>query len=83
VRGTAAIKQVDVIRDSQVVATLDGGESEEQRLTWTDPKPERDLHYYYFRVMQTDGELAWSSPMWVHSQGEVVEVLAHHRPGNA
>jgi len=66
VRGTAAIKQVDVIRDSQVVATLDGGKSEEQRLTWTDPKPERNLHYYYFRVMQTDGELAWSSPMWVH-----------------
>lgn len=66
VHGTAGIKQVDIIRDSQVVATIAVGKSEQHRFTWSDPKPERELHYYYFRVLQEDGELAWSSPMWVH-----------------
>ncbi|SHN74914.1 DUF3604 domain-containing protein [Cryptosporangium aurantiacum] len=35
----------------------------EQRLTWTDD-PGRGA-YYYVRVIQVDGEMAWSSPVWV------------------
>jgi hypothetical protein len=23
------------------------------------------VHYYYLRVTQADGELAWGSPIWV------------------
>ncbi|MCS7166702.1 MAG: hypothetical protein RMI91_00045 [Gemmatales bacterium] len=66
VHGTAPIKQVDVLRDSQAIATIPGKKLDRLQFTWTDPKPEKPLHYYYFRVMQEDGELAWSSPMWVH-----------------
>ncbi|MCS7161048.1 MAG: hypothetical protein RMJ19_11305 [Gemmatales bacterium] len=65
VQGTANIKQVDVLRDSQVVASIAGGKSDRHQFTWTDAKPEKPWHYYYFRVLQEDGELAWSSPMWV------------------
>ncbi|MDQ1537020.1 MAG: hypothetical protein QOE58_1413, partial [Actinomycetota bacterium] len=35
----------------------------EQRLTWTDD-PDSSA-YYYVRVIQIDGEMAWSSPVWV------------------
>jgi len=29
-----------------------------------------DLSWYYVRAIQEDGELAWASPIWVHTQGE-------------
>jgi hypothetical protein len=25
----------------------------------------QETHYYYLRVLQTDGNMAWSSPIWV------------------
>ena len=31
----------------------------------SDPKPAAGTHYYYVRVTQQDGQMAWSSPMWV------------------
>lgn len=69
VHGTTRIKQIDVLRDSQVVASIPVGKSDKHQFSWSDPKPEKPLHYYYFRVLQEDGELAWSSPMWVHYKG--------------
>jgi hypothetical protein len=35
----------------------------EQRLRWTDPSGRPG--WYYTRVYQIDGEMAWSSPIWV------------------
>ena len=29
------------------------------------PKPAAGTHYYYIRVLQADGEIAWASPIWV------------------
>jgi hypothetical protein len=37
--------------------------STEHRVTWTDDP--RDGAYYYVRALQVDGEMAWSSPVWV------------------
>ena len=38
-------------------------------LTWTDPAPAADgSAFYYARVFQVDGEMAWSSPIWVDPQ---------------
>jgi hypothetical protein len=35
-------------------------------LTWTDPAPREGVaSFYYVRVFQVDGEMAWSSPIWV------------------
>jgi hypothetical protein len=36
----------------------------ELRLDWTDPRAEGDA-WYYLRAIQTDGEMVWSSPVWV------------------
>jgi hypothetical protein len=59
--GTGAI---DVVRDSKVVATLTPN-GREYKGEWTDPAPAAGSHYYYVRVTQADGELAWGSPMWI------------------
>jgi hypothetical protein len=35
-------------------------------VTWTDPEPPADrTAFYYARVFLVDGEMAWSSPIWV------------------
>jgi hypothetical protein len=45
------------------VGGLTGLGGSEHRLRWTD-RPEGPT-WYYVRVYQTDGEMAWSSPIWV------------------
>jgi hypothetical protein len=64
VLGTGPLSQVDILRDSDVVHTFKpkGAELKE---TWTDPKPLAGTHYYYVRVQQARGEIAWGSPMWI------------------
>jgi len=37
----------------------------EQTVKWTDPEPGKPDDYYYARVVQTDGGMAWTSPVWV------------------
>jgi len=31
----------------------------------TDSRPSKAVDFYYVRVTQADGNLAWSSPIWV------------------
>lgn len=62
--GTGPIAAVHIVRDSKVVHTIKVGKSE-YRGDWTDPNPEAGVHYYYVRVEQENGELAWTSPMWI------------------
>jgi hypothetical protein len=62
--GTGKLAKIDVIRDGEVAATL-RPDGQEHRATWTDPAPKAGTHYYYVRVMQEDGEIAWGSPMWI------------------
>lgn len=42
---------------------LRGLGAQEQRVRWTDGAP--GSAWYYARVFQIDGEMAWSSPVWV------------------
>jgi hypothetical protein len=62
--GTAKLAKIDILRDSEVVATLTPGDKE-FKTEWTDPKAAAGTHYYYVRVLQADQEIAWGSPIWV------------------
>jgi hypothetical protein len=64
VMGTGKIAKIDILRDSEVVHTLqpDGATYSG---SWTDAKPLPGTHYYYIRVLQEDQELAWASPIWI------------------
>jgi hypothetical protein len=62
--GTNKIAKIDILRDSEVVHTItpDGATYSG---SWTDANPLAGMHYYYIRVLQTDQEIAWASPIWI------------------
>jgi hypothetical protein len=68
VRGTNDLAKIDILQDSRVVHTI-RPRSAEYRGSWTAPAAAGESHYYYLRVEQSDGEMAWASPMWIR-QGQ-------------
>lgn len=77
--GTESIKQIDVIRNNQVVHSV-SPDGLDAKVQWTDEQPLSDallpaaqwcdhpFCFYYVRVVQTDGEVAWASPVWIDPQ---------------
>lgn len=68
--GTGPLDRVDVLRDGEVVhSERPAQESAEARFHWEDPAPKKGEKpsYYYVRVVQKDGQMAWASPIWVHA----------------
>lgn len=65
--GTTEIKKIEVIRNNKVVYTHRGtGRIEE--FEYVDKEQAEDAaveYYYYIRVAQVDGNMAWSSPIWI------------------
>jgi hypothetical protein len=62
--GTAKIRQIDVIRDNTFIYTAHPGAAE-LSLTLADTDAVPGPHYYYVRVIQEDGNMAWASPIWI------------------
>jgi hypothetical protein len=62
--GTGAIKQVDIIKNRTFVYTARPG-VKEARFEFTDKQLEPGESWYYVRILQEDGQMAWSSPIWV------------------
>jgi hypothetical protein len=67
VAGTSKIAKIDVLRDSEVIDTLTPA-GNTYKAAWTDANPKDGVHYYYIRVLQADGEIAWGSPIWVEKK---------------
>lgn len=67
-RGTDAIVAVEILRNGTVVHTWSPGyreTGEHVKFEWEDSTPLERSTYYYVRLRQADGEMAWSSPIWV------------------
>ncbi len=64
IRGTMPVAKVDVVRDRDTIYSAKP-DRQEVSLTYLDTSAPRGKRYYYVRVEQTDGQLAWSSPFWV------------------
>ena len=62
--GTGEIAQIDVIKDNAIVYTAYPGVAE-LSFSYTDRAAEDGEHYYYVRIQQADGNMAWASPIWV------------------
>ena len=63
--GTARIVKVDVIRNGRYVYTDEPGQQRVE-LSFVDMSAEPGTSYYYVRLLQEDGEVAWASPVWVN-----------------
>ncbi len=62
--GTAPVRQVDVIRGQDFVYTLQN-QTDDVEFRFVDQDPQAGEQHYYVRVQQVDGQMAWSSPIWV------------------
>jgi hypothetical protein len=71
VLGTGPVERVDIVRNGEVVhAERPRQETAEVRFHWEDAAPHRGAKvlYYYVRVVQKNGHLAWASPIWVKGE---------------
>jgi hypothetical protein len=65
VLGTGPIRRIDVIHnESYAYAQTPAGKSAAS-IAYVDPHPAAGENRYYVRVLQEDGAMAWSSPVWV------------------
>jgi hypothetical protein len=62
--GTGAIKQIDLISNKTFLHTVRPGQKQ-AGFEFTDLNQGRGESWYYVRVLQEDGQLAWSSPVWI------------------
>ena len=63
--GTTALRTVELLCDGEVVNSRPGTGLIERYEDTLAAEP--GLHYYYLRVTQVDGSMAWSSPVWVQA----------------
>jgi hypothetical protein len=64
VQGTAPIKEIQVIKNNTYIHKVTPG-GKDASFEYVDRAIGGGENYYYVRVEQTDGNLAWSSPIWV------------------
>jgi len=64
-RGTADVARVEVRRDDSTLTTFEPRKRDVD-VAYEDSSAAAGLHWYYVRIEQSDGQLAWSSPIWVN-----------------
>jgi len=64
-RGTSIISKVDMLKDGKVIHSAEPNQQEVE-LEYQDPGADGGRHYYYVRLMQKDGMIAWSSPLFIN-----------------
>ena len=62
--GTAPIRQIDIIKNQEFLYTRQKL-PQDFAFTYEDAGKQAGEDYYYVRVEQNDGNVAWSSPIWV------------------
>jgi hypothetical protein len=64
IHGTAPVAKVEIVKNNKSVFSARPGKAEVE-LAFEDTSAQPGESYYYVRVEQADGQLAWSSPMWI------------------
>lgn len=64
-QGTAPIAKVHVVRDNAYAFSTEPNRREVSLSYADDDALPGQSHYYYVRIEQADGNLAWGSPMWI------------------
>jgi hypothetical protein len=64
IRGTGRLATVTLVKNNRAIYTKPG-DGPGMNFTYTDAESKSGEAYYYVRVQQENGQLAWSSPIWV------------------
>jgi hypothetical protein len=67
VKGTAPITSLALVSNGGRETALKFTDSNADVIGTLPPPPDGGWKYYYVRVVQVDGNVAWSSPIWVES----------------
>jgi hypothetical protein len=62
--GCDDIGYAEIIRNGEMVF-VEKGEGVFLQFLADDSMPSTGTHWYYARILQEDGNMAWSSPIWV------------------
>jgi hypothetical protein len=62
---TDKISRIDLVRNNQYIYTT-SPLKQKVDIKFTDREPKEGVNYYYFRIQQDDGEVAWASPVWIN-----------------
>ena len=62
--GTVPIERVVLIKNNEIVYTIEPG-TKDAEFEYRDDAAEHGESYYYIRAEQSDGSIAWGSPIWV------------------
>jgi len=63
--GTSNIERIDIIRNGITLSRREPG-TLDCEVYYVDEEPLECPVYYYVKVVQKDGEMAWSSPIWIN-----------------
>jgi hypothetical protein len=66
-RGTRKVTKVEIIKDGKVIYATEP-RTEDVSFEFTDRSDVNGRHYYYVRLQQEDGMIAWSSPFFINYQ---------------
>ena len=64
IKGTGPLDKVDIVKNKQFILSKSPGTADFD-LTYEDDDAQPGESYYYVRAIQKDGQMAWSSPIWV------------------
>lgn len=57
------LKWITLIKDGKEIQKY-GGEGRESRVSYNE-MPEKGTHYYYYRILTEEGNMAWTSPVFI------------------
>lgn len=87
--GTKPITQIELIRNGEVIHTVKQKDAEEQfsyddevmldTVAFAAKEEKPPFVYYYVRITQEDGHVAWSSPIWIDLDKEAVKPVKRGR----
>jgi hypothetical protein len=64
VHAVEPIRLIEIIKDGEIVWSKKLNNLDAS-IIWRDPISPSGEHYYYMHIVQDDGHMAWSSPIWV------------------
>jgi len=67
--GTDVIDRVDIIRDGEIIYSRTTS-YEKIKFAYRDTGYSKDARYYYARLTQADGHMAWTSPIYIKKERE-------------
>ncbi len=69
VEGTGPVDKIEIVKNNKFVFS-ERPKKALVKLSYEDSDSKPGESYYYVRVQQADGQMAWSSPMWITAGGK-------------